>query len=242
MNFQKKKLWVLQFLFLAACSSCSDKRIHATLAFPELGSMVRTNPGKWNTPREQIGVPLWENPIKVTVQELPFSKASYKKYAYYRTRIDKKSPVVAWDSLESHPTYLRLQLEDKIDLAARINRDSNAKVRAYIAKDPNAKLVTSVNGVVSDTLLSVFRKAGFVLLTQDTYKNINLLVMNEKQHRVIPLHAIAVFGVMESSFCWGTDRYGTITVENLASAGQKCPEGTYTKASEVNRDKSYFKL
>lgn len=242
MNATLKKLGISLLVLLSSCGTYTDKKVYTVSVFPELGSIVRTASGQEKAIKESVGLPIWESPVKVSVQELPFSKAGYKEYLHNSARTGKKSPKVDWDSLKISPTYLRLQLADKIALATHLNRESNAKVRAYIAKDSKAKLVTSVDAVVSDTLLPVFRKARLVLLTQDQHKNTSLLVRNGKQSRVIPLHSMTVFNGKSVSLCWETDRYGAVTVAHLTSEGQKCPEGTYGKASEIQKEKAYFKL
>nr|WP_299067278.1 hypothetical protein [uncultured Allomuricauda sp.] len=228
-------------LFLLGCSAYKAEKQESLLSFPELGTLIKTKGDMWYSAAEQIGVPNW-SVLKVDVKQLPFNRTSYYSYAKFMEQAGKINSVSYNDSLPYKPKYLRLQLLDRLGLTQLLNNEQHDDLRSYIANDDGYKLVTGLNITVPEVEMPGFLQAEALQLQKDAYDNIILVVINgefEKHYFFSELH---VFDYQYSNFCWGEDQYHNMIIENLISEDQKCPKGTYLKASKVNGDRSYLKF
>ncbi|KQC29382.1 hypothetical protein [Flagellimonas eckloniae] len=236
--------WVLTtygVLFLLGCGAYKAEKQESLLSFPELGTLVKTKGDIWYTAAEQIGIPKW-SVLKVDVKQLPFNKTSYYSYAKYMEQAGKINSISYNDSLPYKPKYLRLQLLDMLGLTQLLNNEQHDDLRSYISNDDGYKMVTGLNITVPEVEMPGFLQAEAIQLQKDAYDNIILVVINgefEKHYFFSELH---VFDYQYANFCWGEDQYHNMIIENLISEGQKCPKGTYLKASKVNDNRSYLKF
>ncbi len=235
------RLAVYGALFLIGCNAYKAQKQESLLSFPELGTLIKTKGDMWYSAAEQVGIPKWSE-LKVDVKQLPFNRTSYYSYAKFMEQAGKINSISYNDSLPYKPKYLRLQLLDKLGLTNLLNADSHKTLRSYISNDDGYKLVTGLNITVPETEMPSFLQAEAIQLQKDEYDNIVLVVINGELERHYFFSELHVFGYLYSNFCWGEDRYHNMIIENLISEGQKCPKGTYLKASKVNGDRSYLKF
>lgn len=228
-------------LLLWNCSSYKAQKQEALLSFPELGTVIKTKGDLWYSAAEQVGVPDW-SVLKVEAQQLPFNKVSNTEYAKTMQRAGKINSISYNDSLPYKPKYLRLQLLDKLRLTQLLNNKANNGLRSYVSKDDGYKLVTGLDVTVPETEMPTFTQAEAVQLQKDEFGNIVLVAINGEFEKQYFFSELQVFGYHYNSFCWGVDRYHNLIIENLISEGEKCPKGTYLKASKVNGDKAYLKF
>jgi len=241
----RKPVYCLLFIsaLVASCATYKADKQTQALSFPELGSIVKkTKDVLLNSSAEQIGMPVWSSPIKVQVQQLPFNKVTYLSYATYMQKAGKINSIPYVDSLPYKPKYLRLQLSDKIALTTLLNAQENGNVKNYLEKDTAYKMVTTMSFTVPETLMPRYENAETVLLEQDTYKNVYLVLVNEGKKERIHFSHLQVFDYELSCFCWGADRYGQKQIENIVADTKKCPKGTVEKASKLNANKTSLKF
>ncbi|MGX1931304.1 hypothetical protein [Flagellimonas sp. 2504JD4-2] len=241
-----KQIRLLDFLgfgllFLTACSTYKAQKQEAQLNFPELGTLIKTKGDLWYSAAEQIGIPDWSE-LKVDVQQMPFNRQSYTDYAKHMQQAAKINTISYNDSLPYKPKYLRLQLLDQFGLAQLLNQDKHDALRSYISNDDSYKMVTGLNVTVPEIEMPGFLQAEAIQLQKDKYGNIVLFVINGERKKQYFFSELQVFGYQYAHFCWGEDQYHNMIIENLVSEGQKCPKGTYLKASKVNGDKAYLKF
>lgn len=224
-----------------SCSAYKAKKQEAQLAFPELGTLIKTSGDLWYSAAEQIGIPDWTD-LKIDVQQLPFNRKSYTAYARHMQRANKINSIAYNDSLPYKPKYLRLQLLDQLGIAHLLNRDDHNALRNYISHDDSYKLVTALDITVPEKEMPSFLQAEAVRLQKDGYGNIVLAVVSGEQKKQYFISELQIFGYGYANFCWGEDRYHNAIVQNIVSEGQRCPKGTYLKSSKVDRDKAYLKF
>ncbi len=228
-------------LFMLGCSAYKAEKQESLLTFPELGTLVKTKGDMWYSAAEQVGIPKWSE-LKVDVKQLPFNRTSYYSYAKFMEQAGKINSISYNDSLPYKPKYLRLQLLDKLGLTNLLNAEPHKALRSYISNDDGYKLVTGLNITVPETEMPSFLQAEAIQLQKDEYDNIILVIISGELERHYFFSELHVFDYQYSNFCWGEDRYHNMIIENLISEGQKCPKGTYLKASKVNGDRSYLKF
>ncbi len=224
------------------CSSYKAKKQESFLTVPELASIVTARESFMYTTHEQVGVPNWETPLKVHVQELPFNKSSYTTYSMYMQRAGRINSVPYVDSLPYKPKYLRLQLLDKIALAGLLNDEINSDTRAYLEKDEAYKMVTYLDITTADDIIPLLLGAETVILEQDDYKNLYLVLLAGDQEQQLSFYDLQVFDYGLSAFCWGENLQYRKEIQAIIEDGETCPEGTFNKASKANSEKDYLKF
>ncbi|MFS4493183.1 hypothetical protein [Maribacter sp. 2308TA10-17] len=233
---------VLAIGLLSACGTYKSEQQAAALTFPELASMVRTKGKLWFASTEQVGNPNWEQPIAITVQQLPFNRASYGTYTSHMVKAGKINGITYRDSLPIKPKYLRLQLLNKINITEQLNASENSNIRNYLATDNSYKMVTRFDITAADVLMVQLLEANTVQLAENDALGKYLILTKNSKETTIPFSDLEVFDYGFSSFCWGEDRYHRKRIEAILTGNASCPKGTYKKASKVTADKSYLKF
>jgi len=234
-------MWATALLLLWNCSTYKARMQEALLSFPDLGALVKAKDNLLYSAVEQVGVPDWPV-LSVGVQQLPFNKVSYALYTKYMQRAGKINSIAYNDSLPYKPKYLRLQLLDKLELTQMLNKDENEKLRSFVANDDAYKVITSLDITVPETEMPTFTHAEVLQLQRDEFGNNILVAISGDFQKQYFFSELQVFGYHYDNFCWGEDRYHNLIIENLVSEGEKCPKGTYLKASKVEEDRAYLKF
>ena len=228
-------------LFIFSCASYQAKKQEALLAIPDLGTVVKVKGSMLYEASKQVGIPDWEV-LPVHLQEMPFNRSSYATYAKSVFRSGKINNVPYQDSLPYKPKYLRVQLLDKISLAQLFNGENGKALRDYLQTDKDHKLVTSLDLALSETDITFFLQAQALQLQKDEFGTIQLVVFNGNTEQRYYFSELEVFDYGYSSFCWGEDQFGNLKIANITPEGEKCPRGTFMKATKARAEKEYLKL
>lgn len=233
--------FLLSIIFFSACGSYKSEQQAAKLSFPELGSLVHMKGKLWNANAEQIGKPVWNTPLEITAQQLPFNKKTYTTYASYMANASRINGIPYVDTLPYKPKYIRLQLLDKIGSTAQLNNKNNTHVREYLEDDAAYKLVTRIDITLPDEMIPQLLAANAIRMVENVNNGKHLILTTAGQESKISLSEIQIFDYGFSSFCWNEDRYHRKQIEAILPENEKCPKGTFKKASKVDADKSYLK-
>ena len=241
MHLTQKILLLIVLLSLIACSSYKAKRQESKLVLPHLGTVVKAKGGLLYDAAAQNGTPHWST-LKVTVQQLPFNIESYTIYAKHMHRAAKINSIPYNDSLRYKPKYIRLQLQDKIELTNMLNNDAHEEMRQYLSLDNTHKFVTAVDIALTEVEINEFEQTYAAKLEKDKFDNIILVLNQGEKERIYLLKDLPIFNYVLNSFCWGEDQYHNRRIENMVDEDEKCPKNTYLKASKIKSDKSYLKF
>ncbi|GMN06263.1 hypothetical protein MTsPCn5_16520 [Croceitalea sp. MTPC5] len=237
---QKLLLYVLALTILG-CGAYKAKKQEALLNLPLMGTLVKTTGDMSYNAAEQIGIPKWTS-LKVEVKELPFNIESYTTYARHMHRAAKINSIPYNDSLRYKPKYIRLQVQNKIDIAHMLNDDAHGEMRDYLSLDPDHRLVTSVDLALTELEIQEFLAINGAALKKDKLNNIVLVLYMDDVERTYQLKDLPIFDYGLSAFCWGEDQYHRLRIENIVDEDLKCPRNTYLKASKIKSDKAYLKF
>jgi len=241
---KKETTYILAFstmLLTISCSSYKAKKQEALLTFPELGAIIKVKGDLSYEAVEQIGVPHWEQ-LKVDVQQLPFNRASYLTYAKSKFRAAKRNTIPYKDSLRYPPKYLRVQLLDKLSLTELLNAEESKSIREYLQNDKAHKMVTSLDLALTETDIIFFLGARALQLQKDEFGAVQLVAYSGNAEQRFYFSELEVFQYGYSSFCWDEDQYGTLKIGNITPSGEKCPKGTFLKATKAHPEKEYLKF
>lgn len=209
----------------------------------ELGVVGIKKSSIYKTDFEEIGVPHYENLIKISLIEKNFTKKSYNQYLKAVKNKKVLNSIKYIDSLKSKPKYFEINLNDKVEVVNAIN--NNSLLFNYIKNTPEAKIVTSLRFVAPQSLNSGVLKADAFYLATDNQKKQRLYIYNN-QNKIgeIDMNKNDVFAFKKASFCWmATDRK-KIKLATIIEEGEKCENGTNKNVEKLEKEltKSTFKF
>jgi len=225
---------------LFSCAPLHDLQA-PKLDAPFLGSLGKEDHTLVQSNFKQIGQPILNQPLVLSVQEIPFKKSSFKSYRNNKARNDANPIVLPSDSIPTPSTYLKFEIKDKIGCINQLNAPENIEVRTYLSKDSNCKLVSTISMVLDQERVGDIRNAEALFLSTDSNGLLSIALINGNRKEKIRLAVSEIFEYGLLSFCWGTDTYGNAKIQTLNDQNS-CPKGTVNKAQKLNDTRSYLKL
>ncbi len=213
----------------------------AKLDAPILGAIGKENTSFLNKNFQQIGQPTLAHSVALSVQEIPFTKSTFKEYSVLKTQKGDKPTIVYVDSLPVKPKYLRLEIKDKIGLLTVLNDDTNSEVRSYLEKDADCRIVSSISLYMPSKEGDELAHAAEVFLGTNYNGSLQIELINGKERQMMILPEDEIFDYSVMGFCWGEDIYGNPRIETLNDKGG-CPSGTEKSAQKLSDSRSYLKL
>lgn len=209
----------------------------------ELGVVGIKKKSIYKTDFEEIGVPHYENLVKISLIEKSFTK---KKYNQYLKAIKNKkvlNSIKYVDSLKNKPKYFEINLNDKVEVVNAIN--NNSLLFNYIKNTPEAKIITSLRFVAPKSLNKQLLEAdAFYLATDNQKKQRVYIYKNQRKIGEIYMDKNDVFAYKNASFCWmATDRK-RIKLATIIEEGEKCKNATNKNVEKLEKEltKSTFKF
>ena len=189
----------------------------------------------------QLGKPIINRTLAVSVREVPFSKSKYKTYQNNHLQTGEKLAIDYIDSLPK-PTYIDLEISDKINLLSLLNTAENSDVRSYLAQDAHNSIVTAISVTVQPHIKALLLEAEALYLKESKYGLFVLEVAKGRERSEVAFTVREIFDYQLSGFCWRKDNYGNKIIEAIAMGNENCPRGTEQKAYKLDETKSYLKL
>lgn len=233
-------LMLLFVLVLFSCGPLKQRQFEET-NLPSIGAIGKEDNSLLTTTFKQVGQPLLEDCVALSVAQVPFTKSKYKAYLNLKTQKGNKMVITYIDSLPVKPKYLHFEIKDKIGLMGLLNAPENKEVQSYLVKDKHCKIVSGISVYVDDMYAAQMTNAEGVFLKTDTNGLLRIEIRNGKEKQLISIPKDEIFAYEQMGFCWGEDIYGNPKIVTLNTKG-KCPEGTEKNAQEVSDIKSYLKF
>lgn len=237
-----KSIICLSFVtLLFSCTPLRNTQLKkATL--PDLGTTGKPGKNLLSTDFYTFGKPSLSKPIAVALKEVPFNRSEFNKFEGYKTARGQETGFVYVDSLPNKPTYFRLEIIDIIAMQQQLNSNENKEVRAYLAKEEEAGLVTHISFQAASKHAQSLAKAQGIFLTENHHGLLELECVVNKERQRITLSDLDIFDYKTASFCWELDRYGKEKIATLSIDGTNCPKGTTQKAHKLDNTKTYLKI
>lgn len=234
-------------LFSILLFSCQTISVHQktqllTKTPVALGSIGLSSETVVSNSYESIALPTFDSKLKLNVQAITFSKASFKAY----TKANESSKKVALtysDSLKVKPEYAHLQFVDRVAITSALNNTKNTGLRSYLETKEDAQMVTSISVAFSQEHITQLKNASEVFLTQSDAKKFSLLLtFIDGKTQTLETSNGVVFGYQTSNFCWKEDSKHNLIIADIVSDAEGCPPNTHRKARKATQQKDYFKL
>lgn len=190
----------------------------------------------------KTGSPTVRDHLDISVTEVPFTKARFRKYLKLKKNKGERPTVAYIDSLPDKPKYLSLQIADMIAVAGLLNGMENQGVRSYLEKDGGYAIVSQVSLVAGPQQAQDLINADNIRLVEDGNGSLALQTIRNGSRTQWNISKMEVFDFATSGLCWEEDRSGKKKIGALTAEGEKCPNGTERKANKLDGTRSYLKL
>ncbi len=244
MNYKKH---ILQLLLLTIIVSCNSIKVNksvmhtATTAPVALGVIGMQHNKITYSDFKETAIPSYKKGIRLGVTTSTFNKDTYRAYLGHSE--SNKQNIVFIDSLKTKPSFLQLEILDRVTLLSELKKEENATTIAHIKNHEDVGVVTSVSVALSNSLLKELMDAEAVFLTNTNYKQYQLsLVRDGKSYKAIDISEATIFGYQLSYFCWGINGKRRVTLLDIIDEKSSCPKKTHKNAEKVKEKIDYFKL
>ncbi len=244
MNYKKYSVLLLILILITSCHTIKVNKsaMRTAVTAPiALGVLGIQQDGVLHSDFRETAIPIYEKGIKVGVTAETFKSSTYN--AYTKSTKKNKQGITYIDSIKANPTFLKLDVIDRITMLSEFKKPANASALHYIKNQKNAGVVTSVSIALPEQLIQEITNAEAVFLVNQQYKQYQLsLVKNGKSYKTIDFASATVFGYQLSYFCWGMNGKRKIILSDIVDEVSSCPKNTYRDATKAKEKMDYFKL
>ncbi|MHA7057058.1 hypothetical protein ACWGOQ_0007555 [Aquimarina sp. M1] len=243
MQFKKYSLVVISVICFAGCRSISVNKsaMHTATTTPVAIGVIGIHENHMRTTNFQVtAIPIYKKGIRVGITATGFNKTTYNAYLEASTNDNQK--IVYIDSLETKPEFLKIELIDWVTIIAELQQEYNQQTIAYLKRQADAEIISSVSIAVSQQTITDIQKAEAVFLVNENYKQYGLaLVKDGKTYKTIDFADTTIFGYRLSYFCWGENDKRRAALFDIVDENDNCPKHTYKNAEKAKEKINYFK-
>lgn len=184
--------------------------------------------------------PKLDRKVRVKAVKHTFNKRKFN--AYENTSPYNRMQLQYIDSLPDKPEYIALELIDHVNHTAMLNEDPD--LLDYLKTRTGAFMVTSVAAALHGVHVQAISNAESVFLVYDPDISKYYLEINNRDKTILKVRMedMDIFAYGLSFFCWGENPRHRLEIKDIVEEDQRCPDGTYKKASKVKKKVNYFKL
>ncbi|MFD0862239.1 hypothetical protein ACFQ1M_08455 [Sungkyunkwania multivorans] len=181
---------------------------------------------------QTTALPELKKEIRISVKLVPFDNSSFK--AYSKNSPNNKQKVNFADSIKQKPSFVKLQLMDKVLLMDELSQLYNDEVRKYLERQKDARLVTSLSVALKSADLEAIDNAKTVFLVGLGDKRYGIKLMNgNAESALIGFDKATVFAHGLSYFCWGKGKRNQPSIFDIVKEGDHCPNNTFREATKA---------
>ena len=171
-------------------------------------------------------LPSIEQPVRLTYRTERFDS---KTYQTYRRALSGREPLFAYaDSLDQKPSFVILEVMDRVSLQHELQTDVNTQTLDYIQVQPKSKIVTSLSVVVSEAVKTSISQADALYLTTTSEDRYEILLYRDKKLLgILPMGQMMPFDYKASSFCWKSNQKRKVELALITENSCRCPKNTY---------------
>ncbi|WP_347922483.1 hypothetical protein [Pontimicrobium sp. SW4] len=236
--------WLVVLSCITGCKTISVQQEFqkTTQVQQTLGSIGNTNGTIISSAFAGTAVPVYKKPIKVIATSIPFTKHAYKAFLKAKIYQSANIKITYVDSLTVKPTFVQLQLADKVALIEALNSKDNIGVKDYLGHHEAAALVTNISIALNKQEQELLTKANTVQLIQDALGNYVLQCYLDDKQSTLQFNQGVVFAYKAVNSCWQENSKQQLTIVDLITQGRDCPRKTYKSRHNAKKRVDYFKL
>ena len=187
--------------------------------------------------------PDYQAPIKLKVNSVPFTKTKLKAFKKAKHAQNKNISVNYIDSVKIKPTFLKIEIADRVAILNSFKGDTNKAVTQFLQYKTKAHLISTISVVFNPDTALHLSNAQEVFLEQTGVKNYVLKTyQNNKQQQSIHFNEGIVFGYQVSRACWKENNKHQFEIVDLVKKNEKCPRKTYRVPKGAKKNLNYYKF
>ncbi|TCI85589.1 hypothetical protein [Tenacibaculum sp. M341] len=232
----RKLLFLLGLSALVSCGTLPQKYdYYVPVSYVELGFVGKKQKSVHQTEFKAFGIPKYENKVRLKVIQKDFSKSYFKKYTKAAKLSRVTTNVVYNDSIAPKPTFLNIDIEDRVSVVSNIN--AQKPVFNYLKRSPQATIVSGLQIVPSNSFMKSYKNADAVYLETDHHdKQWFLFYKKGKLIEKIDLNNSTIFGYKLSSFCWEATERRKIKIATIVDEGSVCTKMTKRNPEKLEQE------
>lgn len=234
---KKGKIIVFSIVAISfiACNSTLQLKKNTPKTNVELGVIGVQNNSLLESEFLITAIPKILNPVRIQVNDITNHGNNQKK---------KNDSIVAkGENSKSSIKKFNLKIIDFVSLTKEINADYNKEVLSYIKTNHKAKVITSIQVSLLDSMANLLNEADEVYLKNNRLKKYELLLYKEHKSLgsyVIPYTYVNKFDM--STFCWSENSRHQPELKYISENGQKCINSTFDSHKKVLDNKTVIKF
>lgn len=228
----------LPFLLLLVClNSCKlvsigQERAKTLSSNPMLGTVGSYQDDIISSEFTPSGLPEFDDKIKLSVEKVFFNKQTLKQYNA-KTLIEENELRIV-DSLDLNPSYLKLEISDKVGMVKAINSAKNKDLKNYIEVTRDKTILTSVWMYVPDKISKIMGNAKELYLINNNKSSYSIEVLNmDNSTQILSFSEGTAFGYNFSGFCWTENYRHEAVIAAFREMNEPCPGNTKKNPEKV---------
>jgi len=187
--------------------------------------------------------PNYQAPIKLNVSRVPFNKVKLKAFEKAKFAQNKNIAVNYIDSVKTKPTFLKIEIADRVAILNSFSGDENKDVSRFLQYKTKAHLISTISVVFSSDTAAHLSNAQEIFLEQTGVKNYVLKTyQNNEQQQSIHFNEGVVFGYQASKACWKENNKHQFEIVDLVENNDQCPIKTYRVPKDAKKNLNYYKF
>lgn len=244
---QKFILLICTLFFLSSCkttSSIFQESQTSTTQQLSLGSIGLDKDFILQSNFNSAATPSYQEPVKVSVFKVPFTKATYNAFTKAKTLQTANVNITYIDSLPVKPNFIKLQIADKVSVINALNSEHNTNVKTYLQHNKTANMITSISLALNKEDLDNITSADAAFLIEKQPKIYALQLYKEAEKvQLIWFNKGIIFEYKTSNCCWQAIRKNDLDIVDLVDPYSNCPNKTFRSANRANNKvKSDYKF
>jgi len=189
-----------------------------------------------------IAFPNYQNPIKIDVTSVSFTKATFKMFLKAKEGQKSNVSVNYIDSLKVKPHFLKLKLADKVEIISALNSKYNKDIKDYLFNKNESHIVSGISLALNQNEMNTIINSDEVFLEHTGIKSYAInCYKNSELLQTLLFNQGVVFTYKTSSFCWQEDDKYQLKIVDITETN-KCPKSTSSSAKQAKKNINYFKF
>jgi len=235
-----KFFFLLLLVCLTSCKlvSIGQESAKTLTSNPMLGTVGSFQDDIISSSFNEAGAPEFKGKIKLSVEKVFFNKQTLKQYN--NKTLNKENVLRIVDSLDLNPSYLKLEISDKVGFMNTLNNAKNKDLKNYIEITRDKTILTSVWMYFPEEFANLLEKAKELYLINNHKSSYSIEVLNmDNTRQILSVKEGTVFGYNFSGFCWTENYKHEAVIAAFREVNEPCP-GNTKKNSEKVTSKDLF--
>ena len=239
----KKIALLFSVLLLISCKTVQVNQLSqkTTQTMVELGAIGKITKNLEAQVFQITSLPTYKQKIRVAANTVAFNKTTFKAYTKAAIRQQKKITISYIDTIPTKPSYVTIQILDKVQLIKALNAPHNSSINTYLQNTHKSVIITTIACYFDAIDLSSISQAEEIYLINNKPKKYSLeLVKNGNTFATINFSKTTPFAYTTASFCWKKE-HGNIQLANIVEHRETCARETYKNIAKLNKKINYYK-